>query len=137
MQRLRLGDFAHFSVQCVDSSDLPASPTSAPALTIYNSSGTAVISAKKMVPCDKPTRTGYFTYNLRLGSDYSAGYYDAYIDYAVSGNTRNVVQKFQVIAGGNANGGYIGLFWYPRPDSNWIIGKQEDGQYERLKNPRI
>jgi len=137
MRRYRLGDFVPIVVQCRDTSDLPASPSAAPQITVYNASGTAVLSSLKMPPVDKPTRTGVFRYELRLSSDFSTGFYDIYVQWTVSGNVQSRVEKFQVVAGGNANGAYIGLFWYPRPDSNWIIGRQEDGQYERLKNPRL
>lgn len=135
MRRYRVGDYVPLIVQCSNTTGSPAAPTAAPLLTIYNQSGTAVVTAAKMPPMDKPTQTGAFKIEQRVTSAFSTGFYDAYIDWAVAGNTQNHTEKFQVVAGGDASGAYLGTFWYPRPDSNWIVAKQEDGQYERRRNP--
>ena len=136
MTRYQLGDFATCSVQCRASDGAAASPTAAPQLTIYNAAGTAVLAGRKMPPVDKPTRTGLFSVNELLTGSYAAGWYVAYMSYAVSGDTRAALGFFEIAAGGDGSGGNLSLNWFPTPDSDWIVVRQEDGDYEFRRNPR-
>lgn len=124
---------------CRNGTFVPSSPDAAPQLSIYVAGGTEVVSDQKMVPFVFPTVTGMFYLDVFLSSAFTAGaFYFAHIGYAVSSVAGGEVQPFEVTAGGNANGSNQAVFYYPRPDSDWIVCFRDGvATYEYRQNPRV
>ena len=136
--RKRLGEYVRFAVQVRSGVTTLASPDAAPQLSIYAADGTEVVSDQKMVPFLFPTLTGMFFLEVFLSSAFSAGYYTAHIGYAVSTVLGAETQSFEVTAGGNNVGANQAVFFYERPDSDWIVAFRDGlGTFEYRQNPRV
>jgi hypothetical protein len=135
--RKRLGESVRFAVQCRSDVTTLASPDAAPQLSIYAADGTEVVSDQRMVPFLFPTLTGMFFLEVFLSSSFSAGWYAAHIGYAVSTVAGGDVQHFEVTAGGNNLGANQAVYFYPRPDSDWVVAFRDGlGTFEYRQNPR-
>lgn len=137
--RLQLGDFLPLSVQCYNSSGVEAAPTAAPQYTIYDASDNVVSGADDVaMPIQaKGERVGFFYADVLLGSTFSAGRYNYRIAWAVSGSSFSKVGSFEVVAGGNAQGGVIGLEFLKSPHANHVVQMTEDGTVEFRKGPYL
>lgn len=137
--RLQLGDFLPLSVQCYDSSGVEAAPTAAPQYTIYDSSDTVVTGADDVsMPIQaKGERTGWFHAAVLLGSNFSTGHYNWRITWANDGDNFAITGSFDVVAGGNAKGGVIGLEFLRSPHANHVVQMTEDGTVEFRKGPYL
>lgn len=138
--RYRLGDFLPLHVEAINGSRVEASPSAAPNYTIYDSSGAAVTNAAavKMAPHDKPTRTGWFTAEHRLGSDFSVGRYDVLIQSTISGSVYPRRYCFEIVAGGHSSGGYIGMEQVESPHASYVVGVLDSsGTPEVRKGPSV
>lgn len=137
--RFILGDFLPLHVMCINGSLVEAAPTTAASYTIYDSSGTVITGADdvKMAPHDKPTRTGWFYAEHRLGSNFSAGRHDVLVEYTVSGSVRTRQFCFEIVAGGHTSGAYIGLEYQASPQARFVVGLPEAGTLEQRKGPSV
>ncbi len=136
--RFQLGDFLPLTVQAMTSSGEVA-PTAAPNYTIYDSSDAIVTGADdvKMPPLDKAVRTGWFAAEHRLNSAFSTGRYNVRIEWASSGSNYGREYSFEVVAGGNATGAYVGAEFFTPAHGNFIVGLSDGGTLESRKNPRV
>lgn len=137
--RLFLGDFLPLSVQCYDSNGAEAAPTAAPQYTIYDSSDSVVTGADDVsMPIQaKAERTGWFHADVLLNSNFSTGRYNYRIAWANGGSNFSKTGCFEVVAGGNAKGGVIGLEFLRGPHANHVVQMTEDGTVEFRKGPYL
>lgn len=134
-----LGEWIPIPLVCRDASGNESNPTAAPTLNIYKANDTPVTGYDDVTvpPFAQGERTGYFNKNVFLNSNFSAGRYIALLQYAVSGSNKAELHFFEVVAGGNAKGAYVALFYYPRPHANYIVGQLDDGTLEMRRGPRL
>lgn len=137
--RFKLGDFLPLHVEAINGSRAEGSPSAAPNYTIYNSSGTVVTGADdlKMIPHDKPTRTGWFYAEHKLGSNFAVGRYDVLVESTISASVYPRRYCFEIVGGGHTSGGYIGLEHVPSPQAKYIVGMLDEGTVEIRKGPSI
>lgn len=134
-----LGQWVEIPVVCSNTSEVESNPTSAPVLNIYKANATPVTGYDDvtMAPFAQGERTGYFNRSVFLNSNFSAGKYIAHIAYTVSGSNKAEVHYFEVVAGGNASGAYIALWYYPRPHAKYIVGQLDTGTLEMRRGPKL
>lgn len=133
--RFQLGDFLPIPVPCRDASRVEVSPTAAPNYSIYDGTDTVIVDDLKMVPHDKPTRTGWFYAEHQLGSGFAVGRYNGLIQWASGGNAFAKEFCFEIVAGGSASGAYIGLEYQASPQARFVVGLVDSGSVEQRKNP--
>lgn len=137
--RSMLGKFVPFGVNCValGSGAQPATPDAAPIVTVFNIAGAVVVPARPMPAWSPGNAPVLFGFGEFLGSAYSVGYYCARITYAVSGVHAVKLLPFSVMEGGDPSGPYTALYWYDRPESQFLVGNTESGNLEYRSNPSV
>jgi hypothetical protein len=134
--RKKLGDEIFLAVQCRNGSNTPTAPDAAPLMTVYNESGTKIIS-KAIPPIDRYTATGLFGIMLPLNSVWSAGRYAVYYNYLIAATQFSGSDNFEITAGGDAAGQVISLFYLDRPDVDWLVYQTDMGNTTINRNPHI
>ena len=132
--RYQLGDFLPLTVQCRNSSKAPVDPTSAVTLTIYDSSLVTVLNSEPLPPKDIANLTGIFEAEMQIDSLFSEGIYFAMHEWSGGGKA---LDTFEVIAGGNSTGGYVGIHFYERPGVEFIVGQTDGSTLEARRNPKV
>lgn len=135
--RFQLGEFVPLSLDCRTTAATEVSPTAAPTVSIYKTNDTAVLDAKSLAPYIKGQLTGHFRGEVFLNSSYSAGRYHGIFSWASGGSTYRQEFSFEVVAGGNVKGEYIGLRYYRRPHADYVVGLTDGGVLEFRRNPRV
>lgn len=108
----------------------------APALSIYNAAGTKVYSGL-MPPLD-PYGAGrrLFSAPIRLSSAFAVGRYFVAMNYLVTSNRRYLkTANFDVVAGGNAAGNVIAMWYYPRPHATHLVLRTDADSRVLARNP--
>ena len=131
-----LGHEQRIGVQCRDGNRTPGAPTAAPTFRVYNESGTNIVNGS-LPPTERYTTTGLHEYMLPLNSSFSAGRYFVRYAYAISGTNYVDFDAFEVLAGGDAKGSEISVFFLDRPDSDWIISTVDQGAVTLNRGPRV
>lgn len=134
--RYQLGDWLPINEECFTTAATEVAPTAHPTVSIYKANDTPVLDAAKLAPFDKPTRTGWFRTEVFLGSSYSTGRYHGLISWASGGSNYATQFCFDIVAGGNNSGTYIGLEHYRRPHADYVVGLLDGGTLEFRRNPR-
>ena len=133
-----LGDEIMLGCSCDPGNGVPTAPDSAPTMRIYDSTGTLVVG-KTIPPLDKFSSTGLFSYMQPLNSSFATGRYVVRYSYVISGTTYTPeFDVFEIVAGGNAAGQGISMFYLDRPDQNdFILAQTDSGSLTISRGPRI
>ena len=134
-----LGQWVSVPVSCKDASGDQIAPDAAPTVTIYKANDTPItgVDSVKMPPLSPGQLTGFFNLDVQLGSHFSAGRYHCLVEYLVSTVKHAEQHFFEIAAGGNANGAYVAMFYYPRPQANYVVGQLDDGTLEFRRGPKL
>lgn len=133
--RFRAGEFVRIPVHVRDGGT-PYAQGPAPVITIYDSSA-AKVGSLRMPPVDKGSLTGMFVGRLRLDASYPTGLYRYSINFLANSTVKLVVGHFEVVDGGQVDGGVVSTFFYPRPHANFLVQRLDSDQRLITKNPRI
>lgn len=133
--RQQLGSVLDIYLQCVDSADTPSIPTNPPQLKVR--SGTTLVMHAEMPVIEKNVRTGRFCYPLRLGGQFAAGQYNFTCFYKVSTFHGFLNGTFEIIAGGNAAGQALNMYFFDRPHADFVVYGSEFGAIFRGRNPTV
>ena len=132
-----LGDEIFLRVQCMNSSKQPAAPDAAPTVSIYNESGTRILT-KSIPPLERYSTTGFFGYMQQLNSLFAVGRYAVYYSYTVSATQGDPGDdNFEVMGGGNTAGQVISMMYLDRPDSDFILAQLDSGATSINRGPHI
>lgn len=134
--RFQLGEILPLRLQCRTTAATEVSPTNAPTYQIYKTNDTAVVAATKLAPYIKGALTGWFVGEEPLDSTFSAGRYNVVYTWASGGSTYRRTDTFEVTAGGNSSGQYLGLRFARYPHADYVIGLTDLGTLEQRRNPR-
>ena len=134
--RYQLGKRIPLQVRCKDGSGTPTLPASAPVVRIFTVAGAFVLSQKIPI-VDSDDSTAFFLYSLLLDSRFSVGQYFAVYDYAVGGTQKSKEDWFEVLAGGNADGNGISMYYMRQPGRDFVLVQTDGGLLRRLRNPRL
>ena len=142
--RFMLGDWVPLQVLTYNSSLAVVWPTDgsanilSPYVTVYDASLNRILTAKQIPAHDPDTTTGYHFLEQRLGPEFSTGWHMVLYEWrdAASSENKSNIDTFDVIAGGEDDGTYVGLHYYERPDSVQIVGVTDAGRIEARRNPR-
>lgn len=133
------GEWVSVPLACSDTSDTESNPDAAPTVSIYKADDTPITGADDATipPLAEGERVGFFNRDFQLDSNFSAGRYIVLVEYAVSGSNKADLHFFRVVSGGNANGAYIAMHYYPRPHGKYIVGQLDDGTLEFRRGPKL
>ncbi len=133
--RFQLGTWLDVWLQTTNASSTPVMPDYVPHMKVWSSS--ALVTAEEMPLVDKTIQVGVFRSQVFLGSSYATGLYEINVFYR-SGSKHGMEQHtFEVIAGGDADGQVLGMYFYHRPQADYIVYQVESGQILKGKNPRV
>lgn len=131
--RKQLGQEMAVTLTAVDADDVPGWPTAAPVIDIWRGA-TLALSGLAMPKVDGAA-TGFFRLNLFLNERFSTGYHEAVVRWVLNGWYGVAVQRFEVIAGGDARGTIIALFHHEMPQERYLIAQTDAGRLLKLKRP--
>lgn len=134
--RFQLGEILPLRLQCRTSAATEVAPTAAPTYQIYKTNDTAIVAATKLGPYIKGALTGWFAGEEFLDSTFSAGRYNVVYTWASGGSTYRRTDTFEVTAGGNTTGQYIGQKFVRFPHADYVVGLADGGTLEWRRNPR-
>lgn len=135
--RWQLGEHVPMQVQCRNSTGAPVAPTAAPTLSVYDSSGTRIVNEKTIPVLDRFGTTGLFGIWLYLTSAFAAGQYAAVYSWTSGVFTGRFVEQFEVVAGGNADGAVISMYYYQRPHARFVVQQLDSGRLVKNRNPSL
>lgn len=133
--RYRRGQVVPLQVLCYGPDMTPRPPDRAPVAHVYSSAG--IVESAELSQADPLGEEGLFLSRLPIGHRYSLGRYSVVYVY-VSGDYEGVaVDHFEVIPGGDQNGGVISLHAFDRPESQYVVAQLDSGKLIRGRNPRL
>lgn len=130
----QLGDSIPLRLTC-RASEAPAMPDNPPQAKVF--SGTTVVASHLMPIEDRYAVTAQFAYPLFLDGTFSAGQYTVVYYYAISGTPHIETDSFDVLPGGSVNGSVVSSYFFERPQANYVVKAQEDGNVTWGRNPTI
>lgn len=130
----QLGDLVPLSLVTVDADDTPTLPDAAPQADIY--SGSALVASVKLPVVDLTRRV--FGLRLPLSSAFAAGSYDVAFRWLLSATENGATARFEVRAGGHAEGSVIGLSYFqPNLERPAVVFQTDGGFVGAYRNPRV
>lgn len=132
--RVPIGGHVFFPCACRSGGAL-TDPSAAPQLTILDYSGSIAIEARTVPRIG--TATGLFGFDEFVGSSYSAGFYHALLAWKIGGSQYGVLIPFEVLPSGDAKGCFTSLYFYDRPQAQYVVGNTESGVLEYHSNPGV
>jgi hypothetical protein len=106
-----------------------------PSLSIFDESFDYVVRDEPVVPV--LSETGMHMVQRRLGPEFSTGTYEALITWDDAGSLKGVRRRFEVVAGGDAGGAYVGLSFFDGRNSAYLVGMTDGGLVEARKGPKV
>lgn len=132
----QLGDLVPISVWTRTAADTPTEPDDVPAVHVMDSDGD--VSVGRTIPIvDRMDVTGYFLYRINLNENFAAGYWTVHITYAIGGNHFAETRQFEILAGGNAEGNGIAMYFFKPPNNDYVLMQTDRGTLKRLRNPSV
>lgn len=136
--RIQLGAELPISCLTVDANSLPTAPDAPPALKIW--SGTTLILSAQMPVNDRfgtSTVCTFFLYPLFLGGQYATGTYDVNLSWKIGSFVGVEDAKFDVVAGGHADGAIVAMTLYRRPEADFVVWQTTGGKLQRGRGPKV
>ena len=134
--RFELGQELVVPMLCTDGSGVAVVPDVPPAIALYNAAGVKVLSAQ-MACRDRYGATGLFLYRTPLNATFAVGKWSASVAWKAAGVGRVRAFQFEIVAGGDANGAVVGLYFLERPQANYVVQKTDGGARSFGRNPRL
>lgn len=106
-----------------------------PQMSIFDDNGDFVVRDEDVPPV--PSVTGYHMGRRRLGPEFTVGVYEAAITWDDAGSTRGIRRRFEVVAGGDPAGAYVGLSFFDGRNSPYLVGLTDGGRLEARKGPKV
>lgn len=137
--RFQQGEELPLTLQCIDSTFVPADPLYEPVATIYRDGAPPTLIETRYLAADlRGVQDGLFRLPLFLGQVYStAGRYLVIFRWQDAGfNAHSMVASFTLLPGGSPDGAVIALKYVERPDSRYLLFQTDGGRLVRGRNPR-
>lgn len=130
--RYSLGQYVPLAVLTLGDGYSSGWPSVAPNFAVYDDSGERIVTGS-LPSVDR--ELGTFSFRLRLGTAFAVGHHTAVVDWILDGTNRRAVSRFEVVGGGNANGGIISMHAYRRPHADFLVSKLDTFQRAIQRNP--
>lgn len=131
----QLGTYLDFWLQCTDADGVKSMPDYVPWLKVWI--GSDLVQTLEMPVIDKVSQVGLFCEHLFLGNQFSLGQGTAEMHYRVGGKFGIETRTFEIIAGGHTDGQTLGMYWYPKPDVEYVVFQSESGKITKGKGARV
>ena len=133
--RYFLGDRLPLSLLCVNGSGVPSVPDRSPYVLLF--SGSSLIVSYRIPVHDKQGQTGLFQFVQQLDSRFAVGRLRAVFQYKISGTNYGSTDTAEIVAGGDANGAGVGLYYFRAPQADHALVQVDSGRILRRRNPRL
>ena len=135
--RVRLGQTLDLFLATENSAGAVAQPDDVPSLSVFDPVGTKILTARMPVWSTLGDKT-VFHYPLFLGPLFTTpGRYVILYNYNVGSFFGVEEEDFTVVAGGTDKGASLAMYFFRRPQADFLIQQKESGQVARGKNPSI
>jgi len=136
--KYRLGEEVVIGVLCLNASGVPTVPDDNPVAKIWDINGNKVFN-KKIPVQDRYAQTGYFQANIYLGGAYAVGLYSVTYSYSTGGQAFVGIDEdnFEIVAGGDVDGITESLYFYHRPQADYVLQQLNSGKIKKRRNPRF
>lgn len=132
----QLGNSVPLFLRTTSALHVPTEPNDCPVCVIWK--GSTEIERFELPVIERFTKTGSFFLSLFLGTDYSEGNYLAEFRYVLPDDYIGSKQSaFRIVAGGNADGSIVTMYFHARPEAKYVIQQVERGLVLPGKNPSI
>ena len=134
--RFRLGEEITIGVYCFDGNAAPVVPDDCPVAKIFNASGHVVYNARVPIQ-DRYGITGLFQTQVFLGPAFAPGQYTVSYSYSSGGGAYAGEEEdnFEVLPGGDTDGITEAMFYYHRPNADFVIQQLSSGNLKKRRNP--
>ncbi len=133
--RYQQGQTVTLFCQGKDANGVATLPDRPPQAKVFN--GTTVVEANEMPILDRYINTGFFQHHLFLGAAYSAGQYRVVYYYRVGSYYGVEEDGFEIVAGGHQDGSILNMYFFRRPQADYIVYETEDGIINKGRNPTV
>jgi hypothetical protein len=125
--RFQLGDFVGLIVQCKDQNGVPTMPDNVPISRFFDPNGT-FIGITHLPTLERFATPGLFQLTLPISSIFSTqGNWRVISTYSIGSFTGIDENTFEVVPGGEARGNVISMYYYRRPDADYIVFQTDNG----------
>lgn len=139
----QLGEHIYLNCTTVNGSRTPVAPDAAPTITVFDNTGTLLLTAKKIPAVNKDRYTGVFGYNLFIGNNahvplakaFVVGKYFVRYDWEISSTAGMNLDCFDVVAGGNASGAVVSMELFSQPHGDHLVMQLDSGKIVAGRNP--
>lgn len=131
--RQELGVEVRIEALCVDASNHPVNPDSAPSIDVWQS-GTKVLSGLAMFPEERTKVTGLFVRPLYL-KNLTPGRFQVVVRWQSGAFDGMDEHHFEIVPGGNSDGAVMAAVYYEVPNGRFIVHELDSGKIRPGKNP--
>ena len=134
--RFRLGEEATIGVFCFDGNYAPVLPDDCPVAKIFDASGNRVWTGKVPIQ-DRYGITGLFQTQVYLSPTFAPGQYTVSYSYSSGGGAYagSDEDNFEVLPGGDTDGITEAMFYYHRPQADYVVQQLSSGKLKKRRNP--
>ena len=134
--RFQLGQTLSLLLLTVDGSGTPQVPLVPPWLKIWQ--GASLILKAEMPIIERFKQTGLFLARVFLGPAFTPALYEVEYTYQIDGSYNGVVtDNFEIMPGGNADGNVMSMYFYDRPQAQFIVQSLDSGKIVQGRNPTL
>ncbi len=133
--RTQQGQTVDLYLQCRDANGVATVPDNPPQAKTF--SGTALIDGPLLPVIDRYNQPGLFHLPLFLGSSYGEGQYQVVYYYRAGSYHGLRADAFEVMPGGHRDGAITGMYWYRRPQADYVLQSTENGNISVGRNPTL
>lgn len=126
--RVQNGDYVPLAVQCTDANGVPTPPDYVPRARIFGPDGAPILDVF-MPPLDRYAAPGLFGGRLAIGITFTPleGNYRIVYTWSIGTFTGMTEDTFQIVGGGNRFGHILSMYYYLRPNADFLIYQTDNG----------
>jgi hypothetical protein len=131
--RFQLGGTVPLFLITTDANKTPQVPTFPPTVKIWKPSGLLQVAFVPTI--ETYTQTGVFLGRVFLGAQFAVGLYRVSYYYQIGLFQGVQVDNFEIMAGGNADGNVMSMYYYACAQANFVVQGLDSGKIVQGRNP--
>jgi hypothetical protein len=132
--RYQLGDTVNVILLCHDANRTPGMPNNVPLMKVWDPGNNLVLAAFMPI-LDQYIKPGLFYYQLLLDTNFDVGNYGLTFYWQQGSYSGIESSNFEIVPGGDPDGAVISMFFYYRPQANFVMQQLEAGKVIEKRNP--
>lgn len=133
----QVGREVTYRVHTTNASKTPQAPDEAPLMFLYDANGTTIYGGRSVPSRDYPLKTGLFEGRIFLDERFEVGNYTLRVSWLVSGTEFSRTLCFEVIPASDGSGQVLSMYYFQKPNANYLVQGRDSGRIYKGKNPRV